>query len=327
MEKKSKWRWGVNRWLILLCVIFGIIGVNIAAPVQPHIQVAAEKIIEEPLFSIPGLGDFYFFNTLTAMVVADLVLIGLALAVRNATRSGRLIPSGISGAMEAAVEALYNFAESTAGKQTKRIFPWFATIFLLVLVANLSKLIPGFETIGVMHHSEEGYNIQSLGGGWYNLLPGHAEGDKAYILTPFLRGLSTDLNFTAALALIAVVMTQVIGVQTQGMAYFTKFFNTTTLFKKPFFGFIDFAVGLLETISEFAKILSFAFRLFGNMFAGMVLVALIGAMMPVFMPSLIFMFEFFIGLIQAFVFAMLTLVFMTQATRGHGGEHAEGEAH
>ena len=123
MEKKAKWRWGVNRWLILLCVILGIIGVNIAAPVQPHIQVAAEKIIAEPLFTIPGLGDFYFFNTLTAMVVVDLVLIGLALAVRNATRSGRMIPSGLSGAMEAAIEALYNFAELTAGKADQAHFP------------------------------------------------------------------------------------------------------------------------------------------------------------------------------------------------------------
>lgn len=328
MTNKLVWRWGVNRWLILLCVIAGIIFVNIAAPVQPHIQVAAEKIIEEPLFTIPGLGDFYLFNTLTAMVLLDLILIGMALVVRGAVRSGKMIPSGLSGAIEAAIEALYNFTESTAGKETKRIFPWFATIFLMVLLANLTKLIPGFETVGLMHHAEEGHAIQSLGGGWYNLLPGEAHGDKAYILTPFFRGISTDLNFTAALALIAVVMTQVIGVQTQGMRYFSKFFNTTTIFKKPFFGFMDFIVGLLETISEFAKVLSFAFRLFGNMFAGMVLVALVGTMVPIFVPSLVFMFEFFIGLIQAFVFGMLTMVFMTQATRGHGGEeHAEGEAH
>ncbi|HBA92763.1 MAG TPA: hypothetical protein DCZ08_13810 [Anaerolineaceae bacterium] len=80
---------------------------------------------------------------------------------------------------------------------------------------------------------------------------------------------------------------------------------------------------MLETISEFAKILSFAFRLFGNMFAGFVLMALISAMIPIFVPSMISMFEFFIGLIQAFVFGMLTMVFMAQATQGHGG----GEEH
>jgi len=121
---------------------------------------------------------------------------------------------------------------------------------------------------------------------------------------------------------IAVVMTQVIGVQAQGVRYFSKFLNFTTMFKKPFFGFMDFIVGILETISEFAKILSFTFRLFGNMFAGMVLVALIGVMVPVFVPSLVFMFEFFIGLVQAFVFGMLTMTFMSMATQGHG-DHEE----
>jgi len=146
-------------------------------------------------------------------------------------------------------------------------------------------------------------------------------GHGGFHIVPYVRVLSTDLNFTAALALISVLMTQVIGVQAQGARYFTKFLNFTTFFKKPFFGAIDFAVGLLELISEFSKILSFAFRLFGNIFAGSVLLFLIGSMIPVFMPSAIMLFEFFIGLIQAFVFGMLTMVFMSQATQGHGGEH------
>jgi len=140
------------------------------------------------------------------------------------------------------------------------------------------------------------------------------------VVVPFARALSTDLNFTLALALISVVMTQVIGVQAQGIHYFSKFLNFTTMFKKPFLGFMDFIVGLLETISEFSKILSFTFRLFGNMFAGMVLMALVGVMVPIFVPSLIMFFELFIGAIQAFVFGMLTLTFMAQATQGHGGE-------
>jgi F-type H+-transporting ATPase subunit a len=83
---------------------------------------------------------------------------------------------------------------------------------------------------------------------------------------------------------------------------------------------MDFLVGILETISELAKVLSFAFRLFGNMFAGMVLLALVGVMIPVFVPSMIMMFELFIGVIQAFVFGLLTMVFMAQATQGHGAE-------
>jgi F-type H+-transporting ATPase subunit a len=135
-----------------------------------------------------------------------------------------------------------------------------------------------------------------------------------------------DLNFTAALAIISVVMIQVIGVRAQGAAYFSKFFNTRRMFKVPFFGAMDFLVGLLELISEISKILSFAFRLFGNMFAGIVLVAIVAGLLGRFsiLPAMVMMFELFVGVIQAFVFGMLTMVFMAQATQGHGEEHAEG---
>lgn len=319
METTRKWRWGVNRWFILLFIVLSIVAINLVAPVQPHIQVAAERIILEPLFNLGPLGDFYLVNTLPALLVVDLIIIAIAFMVRQSLKKDDLVPRGISGAMEGLVEVLYNLTESAAGKQAKRIFPWFATIMILVLVANLMKLLPGMETIGVMHHYDHGHPIQSLGGNWYNLLPGEAEQD-GYLLTPFFRAVSTDLNFTLALALISVIMTQVIGVQTQGLRYFSKFINFTTMFKKPFFGFMDFLVGLLELISEFAKILSFTFRLFGVMFAGFVLVALVATMVPVFVPSLIYMFELFMGLIQAFVFGMLTMVFMAMATRGHGDE-------
>jgi len=318
---RKRWRWGVNRWIVLLCIILGIFGVNIAAPVQPHIQVAPESLIEEPLFHLGPLGDFYLVNTLPAMLLVYLIIWIMAWVVRQSLRKGDLVPRGLAGALEALVELLYNLTESSAGKWARVIFPWFASIFLVVLVANVMKLIPGVETIGIIHHAEkDGHAIQSLGGIWYTLTPEKGE----YMLTPFVRGLSTDLNFTVGLALISVFMTQVVGVQAQGWRYFFKFFNVTTLFSRPFFGAIDFAVGLLETISELAKILSFSFRLFGNMFAGFVLIALIGTLLPVFMPSLVFLFEFFIALIQAFVFGMLTMVFMAQATRGHGGE---GEYH
>jgi F-type H+-transporting ATPase subunit a len=89
---------------------------------------------------------------------------------------------------------------------------------------------------------------------------------------------------------------------------------------------IDFAVGLLELISEFSKILSFAFRLFGNIFAGSVLLFVIGSLVPVFAQTGFLMLEFFVGLIQAIVFGMLTMTFMSQATQGHGGEHEEAQA-
>ncbi len=323
MEKSLKWKWGVYRWWVLAMIILSVLVVQfIAKPIQPHIQVAPEKIFLEPLFSLPVVGDFYLVNTLTSLVLVDGIIILLALLVRNGVRNGTLIPKGVAAGFEMLVEMLYNLTETSAGKYAKQIFPWFATIIILVFVANLTKLIPGFETIGFMHHSEEGYITQSISNSWSILTPEKAHGGEGYILTPFFRGLSTDLNFTVALALISVVMIQVIGVRAQGLAYFSKFVNFTTMFKKPALGFMDFIVGILELISELAKVLSFAFRLFGVMFSGTVLVALVGAMVPIFVPSLIFMFEIFMGVIQAFVFGMLTMVFMAQATQGHG-EHTD----
>ena len=132
-----------------------------------------------------------------------------------------------------------------------------------------------------------------------------------------------------ALALISVVMIQVVGFRAQGFGYLSKFFNFRTMFKVPFFGAMDFLVGLLELISELSKILSFAFRLFGNMFAGIVLVAIVAGLLGKIsiLPSMIMMFELFVGLIQAFVFGMLTMVFMAQATQGHGHEEQQADAH
>jgi F-type H+-transporting ATPase subunit a len=206
------------------------------------------------------------------------------------------------------------------------IFPWFATIMIYVLIANLLKLIPGFESIGVLHPAHgEGYLTKPLGGVWSMLTPTKVE-EGGYILAPFFRGISVDLNFTASLAIISVVMIQVVGFRAQGFGYLSKFFNTRRMFKVPFFGAMDFLVGLLELISELSKILSFAFRLFGNMFAGVVLVAIVASLLGFIsiLPAMIMMFELFVGVIQAFVFGMLTMVFMAQATQGHGEEeHAE----
>jgi len=318
LEKTNKkWRWGVHRWWVLLFIILGIVGVRLYPPIQPHIQVSAERLSETPLFTIPGIGPIYFVNTFTSMIVSMLVIILIAYAVKRAIGKGDMVPGGIAGVVEMLIEVMYNLTENTTGaKWAKKVFPWFATILLVVLVANIVKLLPGFETIGLLHHSDHGYAIKELFTGVATILPEEGE----YMVTPFFRAQATDLNFTLSLALISVIMTQVIGIQAQGLGYFSKFFNTRHLFTKPFFGAMDFLVGLLELISEFAKILSFTFRLFGNMFAGVVLLALIGIMLPVFMPSFVMLFEVFIGVIQAFVFGMLTMVFMAQATRGHGGE-------
>lgn len=323
MEKTRKWKWGKYRWWVFGLLFLTWVSITyIAVPIQPHIQVAPERILLEPLFTLPVLGDFYLVNTLPTLLLVDIVIILMALAVKRALQGGNLVPKGITAIVEMLVEVIYNMTETSAGKYTKKVFPWFASIMIIVLVANFMKIIPGMETIGVLHHYDHGYETQALGGNWYNILPIEAQEGEGYIVTPFFRGVSTDLNFTLALALIAVIMTQVIGIQTQGLGYFTKFLNVTTIFKKPALGFIDFLVGFLELISEVAKILSFTFRLFGVMFSGTVLVALMGSMLPIFAPAGIFLFELFMGAIQAFVFGMLTMVFMVQATQGHG-DHAE----
>ena len=129
------------------------------------------------------------------------------------------------------------------------------------------------------------------------------------------------MNFTIALAIVSLVMTQVIGVRALGVSYFTKFINVKTIFTRPIFGLIDFLVGIFETVSEFSKIISFSFRLFGNIFAGSVLLFVIGWLIPWVGQTPVLMLEFFVGLIQAIVFGMLTMVFMSQATHAHGGDH------
>lgn len=324
MEKpRRKWRYGVNRWLILLFVILNFIAVQFYAPVLPHIQLPAEHVSETPLF-----GNFFLTNTLIATLIADVILILIAFAVARAVRSGELIPRGIPGAIEAILEVINNLTESTAGKWTKSIFPFFATITLLVLIVNWMELIPGVDSIGRLEHIEHGNPIEEIIPGVWTVVrpPSEAAAEAhegGYALVPYVRVASTDLNFTVALALISVLMTQVFGLRALGATYLTKFINVGGIFKRPVFGAIDFAVGLLELVSEISKLLSFSFRLFGNIFAGSVLLFVIGTLIPVFVQSLFLGLEFFVGLIQAVVFGMLTMVFMAQATQGHGGHHEE----
>lgn len=323
-----------NRYIVLACIVLGIVGWIFMPPVLPHIQVPAEAYPSGPLFTLPIIGDFYWTNTLTAMLIADILLVIIAVIVRRAAMSGELIPSGFSGAFEAIVEAIYNLTESTAGKWAAKIFPFFATLFLLVLIVNWTELIPGVDTVGFLEEAEDhGYPVEQVVPGVYTIVEpeedtehGEEQAEHGFTLIPFVRTLSTDLNFTLALALVSVTMTQVFGVQSLGFDYFSKFINIKGFSKNPVFGGIDFFVGLLELISEFSKIISFSFRLFGNIFAGTVLLFVIGSLLPVIVPSIFLMLEFFVGVIQALVFGMLTMVFMSMAVAGHG-DHGEETAH
>ncbi len=354
-DKPKKRVWA--RWVVLAAILLGLylftgffgIGQSIK-PLMPEVFLPGEKLSEEPLFGIPGL---FLTNTFVGLIGADLVVLLIAFGVYRGVRSGKMVLTGVSGAVEALLEALHGITEGTAGKWTKQIFPWFATITLLVLAANWLGLLPGVETIGLIHEGHGEYAVRDLGyiGGVkiQTIWDGPVEANSPHVeeaaadthaeesganaegehhgaaVVPFFRPVSTDLNFTFALALVAVVMVQVIGFRSQGTGYLTKFWNVKHFFSKPIFGFIDWGVGLLEIVSEFSKVLSFAFRLFGNLFAGAVLIFVMGSLVPIFAPAMFYMLEFFVGMIQAIVFGMLTMTFMAQATQGHG-DHDEAHA-
>jgi F-type H+-transporting ATPase subunit a len=147
-----------------------------------------------------------------------------------------------------------------------------------------------------------------------------------WTIVPFLRPGATDLNYTLAFALIAMFLVQYYGFKyLGGRGYLSKFFPFigkgfgAEVAKNPIKA-IDPAVGLLELVSEISKIISFAFRLLGNIFAGMVLLFVMAFLIPV--ANIVFYgLEFFVGLIQALVFGLLTLIFMASASQGHGDEH------
>jgi F0F1-type ATP synthase membrane subunit a len=148
-------------------------------------------------------------------------------------------------------------------------------------------------------------------------------------VTPFVRGPATDMSVAVMLALLAIVVVQVYGVWALGPAYFEKFINISALGKlgkKPL-GLIDFVVGLFEIVSELGKIISLAFRLFGNLFAGGVALIALTFLVALLVPMVMYGLEIIIGTVQALVFAVLTLVFAVQAMEGHHGdedhEHAE----
>lgn len=355
MSEKPKQRvWA--RWVVLAAIILGLflftgffgIGLGIKA-IMPEVFLPGEKLSETPLFGIPGL---YMTNTFVGLIGADIVVLLLAFGVYRGVKSGKMVLTGIPGAIEALMEMLHGITESTAGKWTKLIFPWFATITLLVLSANWLGLVPGVETIGFIHEGHGEYAVRPLfniGGLEVKTIwdeSAKAEADAVHVeevaatteeaaaegeeqhgaaVVPFFRPASTDLNFTFALAIVAVIAVQYAGFRSQGSAYLTKFWNVKHFFSKPIFGFIDWGVGLLEIVSEISKILSFAFRLFGNLFAGAVLIFVMGSLVPIFAPAMFYMLEFFVGLIQAIVFGMLTMTFMAQATQGHG-DHEESHA-
>lgn len=228
-------------------------------------------------------GTLPITNTLLVALVISLVLIVLAFV---ATKKLKEVPSGMQNFLELVMEGMFDFITSVTHdrEKSRKFFPIVATIFIFVLLSNLVEVVPGLGTIGIW--------------GTHN---GHT------VLIPFLRSSSADLNVTIAIAVVSVMSLQIMGIATIGFVkYASKFFN----FHNP----ILFFVGILELVSEVAKIISFSFRLFGNIFAGEVLLTVVLFLAPYAAPLPFLFLELFVGLVQALVFSMLTLVFLMMAT-------------
>ncbi len=314
----------------------------IGAPLS-HIQVPAEAVTADPV-----IGDFVITNTMVATWLAVLFLIVVSFL---GTRKVNEVPGRFQGFLEVILEFMLNIAESVAGREkARRFFPLVMTIFIFIVTANWMGILPGFATIGrfepaeeVIHHAEDAAKEDGVqadldaikltvfeGEGSLAVLPfgsvrttitaeeyehdGVEDGQRAGLLVPFLRSANTDINTTLAMALIAMVMVHWWGIRFLGtFGHVGKYLN----FRE---GPIGLFVGLLEAVSELARVVSFTFRLFGNIFAGEVLLVAMAFLVPLIGLVPFLGLELFVGLVQAFIFAMLTLVFASTATISHGGE-------
>jgi F-type H+-transporting ATPase subunit a len=269
--------------------------------------------ISAPPETLFYLGPLPITNSLLLSIISGAIVITFFLL---ATRKPQLIPRPLQNLIEWMTQGLLNICEEVAGRENgRRFFKWVAAIFFLVLVANWWSVIPGIGTIGVKNAEIAGCEgVNELGTIFLT-------GDYSKCYTPLLRPPSTDLNFTLALAIITVIMTQVygfriLGVREQLGRYFTLKDGPIGLF-----------VGLLELLLEPLRIISLSFRLFGNVFAGEVLLVVIGFLLPVVGPIPFYFLEIFVGFIQAYVFAFLTLMYFTLGTTPHGhDDHQEEHA-
>lgn len=226
---------------------------------------------------IAHIGAIEITNALfTSWIVVGALGLGTYIASRRFKKS----PSKLQLAFELPYQYMRELAHNVAGKNADKFFPLVMTFFIFILISNWSGLLPGVGSIGVKEHGS---------------------------LIPLLRAPTADLNMTLALALTSVGAIQYFGFSALGTEYLKKFFTLNN----PIYTF----VGLLELISEISKVISFAFRLFGNIFAGEVLLTVIAFLIPVLVPIPFYGLEIFVGLIQAFVFAILTLVFLNIATQ------------
>ncbi len=228
---------------------------------------------------------------ITNTLIMSWIVMGLLFIFAIVVRSRlSLIPGKFQTFVELLFSYVYDFIETTLedAKWTKRIFPLLLTLFLFIALANLIEFTPGIGSITIDH---DGHTV------------------------PLLRSMNTDLNVTLALTFIVMFAIEFAGIFALGLfKYAGKFIN----FSSP----INFVVGIIELVSELSRFVSFSFRLFGNIFAGEVLIAVVSFFVPYFLPAPLMAFEMFVGIVQGAVFALLTLFFVKMAiAEPHGSEH------
>ncbi|HEY0069163.1 MAG TPA: F0F1 ATP synthase subunit A [Chloroflexia bacterium] len=295
----------------------------------PHISLRPE-----PLFDIPTpFGDLHFTNS---MLYTLIVMAGLVIFFGLATRRMRLVPKGSQNFAEAIVEFLLGTTEGTAGRRVgRKIFPLIATLFIFIIAANWSGLLPGVGTIGGCYaprteeHAQATTTERTASGqelahpaeeakaGLPSPTGHECKGDTEFI--PFLRAANADLNTTLGMALIAVLVVQIAGIASHGVGGYIKEL-VTPVFLAP-----------IHIMGEISRIISLSFRLFGNIFGGEVLVTvmfvLLGSVFAGFGAFIFLGLELLFGFIQALLFSLLTLVFISNAVAGHAGGHGPEEAH
>ena len=247
---------------------------------------AAKEAQEGEAHSTPlPVMQFAVTNTLLSAWFATVMLV---LFFVLGSRKKSLVPGRFQSLVETLIEAALNFCGSVLGPEMgRKAFPVVATIFFFVLFNAWLALLPFYQFLGFTKDGEI----------------------KAHLL----RSAGTDLNFPLALALISFVLVEYWGIRSHGLGYFKKFFAIGGLLRLRPSGLIDAFVGFLELISEFVRIVSFTFRLFGNMTAGEILVVMITFLVPFVAVEFVFGLELLVGLIQAVIFASLTLVFLSVA--------------
>lgn len=241
------------------------------------------------------LGTLWGLPITNSLVTSWVVLVILGVVTFLIYKNISLVPSRLQLLIEALFEYIYDFVAETLESRelARKYFPLLVTIFLFVFTANIIEFFPGIGSVGFF--GEEGF-------------------------VPLLRSVNTDLNMTLSLTIIAVICIEVAGVAALGFfRYAGKFIN----FRGHSIGerLLNFVVGLIELVSEISRLVSFSFRLFGNIFAGEVLVAVISFFVPYILPASAIGFEMFVGFIQAVVFSMLTLFFIKMAVMDPHAAH------